>query len=542
MFSTTDSDRSAPFACSEQDAWAMGQRRWIEVGLVFVVFFVAGGAPAPHVNDTHYLTKAKHYWQPEWCAGDFFLESADAHLTFYWTLGWLTQWFSLPAVAWIGRVVVWGLLAVSWQRLSRSVVRLPMGAVLTAMLLVTLVPWTNFAGEWVIGGAEGKCFAYALVFWGLAALAERRWQVAWPCFGLAGAFHVLVGGWSAIVAGMVWLWQPRGERPTLRSMLPALIVGGVLALPGIVPALQLTQRSSPETVQQANQIYVFDRLPHHLAPLTMDGPQLARKAGRFGWLLLGFVVLRVVCCRQAASYRQGAQFRQLDLVMQFTVGALLLSVAGLAWELLTWNHPAVAARVLKYYVFRLADIAVPLATSLGLGWVIHALNKQKSVWGTLLLLLAVVLPAGHLLGLSRERFENRYPPADSRKVKNPAAWQEACEWVREHTPTDALFLVPRLGQSFKWYAHRADLITWKDVPQDATALLTWRERYFDVQMYVDEFGERVPHRSLASQGTKRIRVLAEKYQLDFVLTVEYPPLDLPVVFENDSYTVYDVKN
>ncbi len=543
----------------DRDSRAKIGRRWLEIALVFVVFFVAGGAPAPHVNDTHYLTKAKHYWQPEWCAGDFFLESADAHLTFYWTVGWLTQWFSLATVAWIGRVVVWGLLAVAWQRLSRCVVRMPMGAVLTAMLLVTLVAWTNFAGEWVIGSVEGKCFAYALVFWGLAAMAEGRWRVAWPCFGLAGAFHVLVGGWSAIVAAMVWWWQAREERPSLGSMLPALVLGGVLALPGIVPALQLTQQSSAETVQKANQIYVFDRLPHHLSPLTMNPAQLARKSRRFGLLLLGFALLRYVCLRQMGvclrqmdvcrqqkeTDEKKGSFRPLDLVMQFAVGALLLSLAGLVWEGLTWNHPAVAARVLKYYVFRLADIAVPLATSLGVVWLasvlIGGLSGRRNKLGQVLLLVAVLLPTWHLVAVSYARFQNPCPPAVRGKHYAPVAWQEACDWVREQTPVDSLFLVPRHGQSFKWYAHRADLITWKDVPQDATALLTWQERFFDVHRYVDEFGERVPYRSLASQGTERIRGLTEKYRVDFVLAEAYPPLDLPVVFENDWYAVYSVK-
>ena len=81
------------------------RRDWLEIALIFVVFFVAGGAPVPHVNETHYLAKAKHYWDPAWCAGDFFLESADAHTLFYWPFGWLTRWFSLPVVAWIGPLV-----------------------------------------------------------------------------------------------------------------------------------------------------------------------------------------------------------------------------------------------------------------------------------------------------------------------------------------------------------------------------------------------------------------------------------------------------
>ena len=537
MSSTVDSDSSVVHVRSDKNDRVLGCR-WLEIALIFVVFFVAGGAPVPHVNETHYLAKAKHYWQPEWCAGDLFLESGKAHLTFYWTVGLLTKWFALPTVAWIGRVAAWLTLAIAWQRLSRTVVALPFRSVLSAMLLVTLIDGTHFAGEWVVGGVEGKCFAYACVFWGLAAMVEERWRTVWLSLGLAGAFHVLVGGWSVIAAAMVWLWQPRDERPSVSSMLPALLLGGALSLPGVLPALQLTQEVSPETVDQANQIYVFDRLPHHLSPLTMSGPELGKKALRFSLLLLGFAWLRFFCSRQLVGKGDEAvSFRKLDLLMRFAVGALVLSVVGLAWELATWSSPALAARLLKYYVFRLADIAVPLATCLGVGWFMQAISKRRPNWAALLLIVAIALPTWHLVSLSWSRYENPCPPAD-RKLKDPAAFREACDWIRKSTPKGALFLVPRLAQSFKWYAGRSDLVTWKDVPQNAADLLVWRERYFYVHWHYDEAGEYVAYRSLGWQGTGRIRELAKKYRVDYVLTDEYPPLSLPVVYANDSYTLY----
>ena len=227
------------------------RRRWLEIALIFVVFFVAGGAPVPHVNETHYLAKAKHYWQPDWCAGDLFLESGKAHLTFYWTVGLLTKWFSLPTVAWLGRIAAWLALAIAWQRLNRTLTDWPWSAMLTAVVMVTLIDWTNFAGEWVVGGVEGKCFAYACVFIGLANLVENHWNRVWLWLGIAAAFHVLVGGWSVIAAAIVWLSQSRAQRPALQSMLPALVAGGLLALPGVAPALLLTQsfaKQSPDAV------------------------------------------------------------------------------------------------------------------------------------------------------------------------------------------------------------------------------------------------------------------------------------------------------
>jgi len=514
---------------------------WLEIALIFVVFFVAGGAPAPHVNETHYLAKAKQYWQPDWCAGNLFLESGKAHLTFYWTVGLLTKWFSLPTVAWIGRIAAWLSLAVAWRRLSRCITGQSFVAVLSAMLLVTLIDWTNFAGEWVVGGVEGKPFAYALVFWGLAALTERRWHVVWPCIGLAAAFHVLVGGWSAIAAGMVWLSLPRENRPTLTSMLPWLAVGGALALLGAVPALQLTQNVLPETVAEANQIYVFDRLPHHLSPLTLRSEELTKKALRFGLLLLSFAWLRLYCGQQQAEASDGRPaLLRLDLVMRFALAALVISIGGLAWELATWNHHALAARALKYYIFRLADIAVPMAVCLGMVWLANHLSQRRSRWALALMILVFALPTAHLVNVSLARYENPCPPAD-RKLKNPPAFRDACHWASEHTPPKALFLVPRMAQSFKWYSNRSDLVTWKDVPQSAAALLTWRERLYDVHWHTNDDGDYVAYRSLAKQGTARIRHLAEKYKVDYVLTSDYPPLDLPVVYSNDYYTIYATK-
>ncbi|MEM8944174.1 MAG: DUF6798 domain-containing protein [Planctomycetota bacterium] len=520
-------------------------RRWLEIALIFAVFFVAGGAPVPHVNETHYLAKAKQYWQPDWCEGDLFLESGKAHLTFYWTVGVLTKWLALPVVAWIGRVAAWLSLSFAWQRLCRTIAPPPFYSVIAAMVLVALIDWTNFAGEWVIGGVEGKCFAYAFVFLGLSYLAEGRWRSVWPCLGLASAFHVLVGGWSVVAAGMVWLCESREMRPKLVSMIPSLLLGGALSMLGVAPALMLTGENSAAVVSEANQIYVFDRLPHHLSPLTMAGRELGRKALRFGALLFGFACLRYVCGRQPARadevQRSG---RALDLLMRFALAALLISVIGLAWELAFWDQPDTAAKFLKYYVFRLADIAVPLATAAGVVWLAGQLIERKSSVGVLLLLAAAVLPSAHLLQLSRQRYEQPVPPAE-RKLRDPVAFRAACQWVREKTGEDALFLVPRMSQSFKWHTGRSDLVTWKDVPQSAAALLTWRDRLFDVHYYIDKFGERAAYGSLAVQGTERIRGLAEKYELDYVLTRQSPQLGLPIVYANESYIIYrtsDVQN
>src|SRR5690606_9107651 len=83
-----------------------------EILLIFGLFFVSAADPVPGVNESHYLTRLRHAIDPTYCAGDLFLESQDAHVTFVWAFGWLTSFLSLEAVAWGGRIVTW--LALAW--------------------------------------------------------------------------------------------------------------------------------------------------------------------------------------------------------------------------------------------------------------------------------------------------------------------------------------------------------------------------------------------------------------------------------------------
>lgn len=519
-------------SAESQSTW----QRYLEIALVFLVFFVFGGSPAPQVNETHYLTKAKHYWNPEWCPGDLFLESADAHLTFYWTVGLLTKWFSLPTVAWIGRIVAWATLAWSWQRLSSRVIRLPWVAVVTAMLLVTLIERTNFAGEWVVGGVEGKCFAYAFVFWGLAELAVGKWRLVWPLLGLGGAFHVLVGGWSVICAAIVWMLEPRVVRPTLVAMMPSIFLGGVLALPGVLPGLLLTANVPVDVRDEANQIYAFERLPHHLAPHRLPAEEIIMRFRRFGLLLLVFFFLT-----RSRPQSEIAENVSLTRIQRFAWASVAISLTGLSWEFVTINHPALSASLLKYYWFRTADIAVPLAVSLSLGAMLQSMTSARSRFAVAIVTLSVAIPGLLLLNSSGERWA-AVNETDTYEARHAYGWQDACKWAREHSSPKSLFLIPRRGYDFRWYAERPVFFTWKDVPQDAASLVIWWQRYLEAYHgAVDEFGEPSTYHSLQELGADRLRELAAKHKIDYLFTTEYPPLPLPVAYENPWYKIYDLR-
>lgn len=531
---------------SEDDdkAHAPNRGRWGEVLLIVAVFFALTGDPPPNVNEAHYLCRLKHAWNPQWAAGDLFLESQDTQLVFIWLFGWITKWLSLSATAWIGRLAVWASLAWAWQRLSWRLIPRRFAAVLSAALFVTLNVYLHFAGEWVVGGVEAKCFAYAFVLLALCDVIDRRWNRAWLLLGVATAFHPLVGGWSGIVCLAIWLLNDR-YIVNFRSMIPGFIGAAILSLPGIVPALMLTWNEPPDLVTEANRIYVFDRLPHHLAPFTLSSTEIVRRLGGYLCLLLLFVVLtlalRQLSRRHTSTNTIAADpvySRHLNRIGQFAWGALVIALIGATIEFALWSQPLLAAKVLRYYWFRLNDFALPLAASLYATALIAEGLELRRKWAALALTLAIVATVGNIVFVTNTRWLNPLPPAD-RKIRDFDAWVEACNWAAENTPADALFLTPRLNLTFKWRAGRPEVANRKDLPQDARSMVEWYRRIQDIY-YATIEGQLRPLDSLGVLGAERVREIARQYGADFVIMDRGQLLSLPIAYKNDEYVIYRI--
>jgi hypothetical protein len=505
----------------------------VEICLIFMVFLTFVGNPVPDVNEPHYLARLKSSWNPAWCPTDLFLQSSEAHPVFVWTFGWLTRWFSLAVVAWFGRILCWIMLAWGWQRLSWRIVPKPLCSVLAAALFVGLNLQTNFAGEWFIGGFEAKSVAYVFVVAGLAAMVQNNWNQLWVWLGAATAFHALVGGWSWVVCSLVWLFAGR-LTTSLRAMLPGLAVGIILSMAGIVPALLLSSGQTAETIAEANQIYVFERLRHHLAPLTLPPEEVTLRLVRQGCLLVGFVIVGFAVHRSTTL----GSSTGLTRVRYFAWGGIGLAFIGLLSELLLWNHPVTAASLLKYYWFRLADFAVPLAVALHLVALVANGLKQRKHWAVAALIGAICLATWQLAENTISRLQSPIPQADLR-MNDYAAWLDVCQWIKKHTPTDALFLTPRSAKSFKWRAQRAEVVTHKDIPQDAASVVQWHHRYRDIHSRPPG-SETKRYRSVGHMGTERVKALANKYHFDYVVTDNRCLLALPIAYQNQVYIVYRV--
>ena len=501
--STTSIDPSTNTArLAESVSVQLGYRSyWSQAAEVFwivLVMFVYAGRVSPDVNEPHYLGKAKHFWDATYCSGDFFYESQDAHAVFFWTFGQLTHWLSLPAASWVGRILGWTLLATAWYRLSNELMPRRGISLLTAVLWITLVDRGQMSGEWILGGIEAKVIAYAFVVLSVREMVADRWNRAWVCLGVATAFHVLVGGWAWLMAGFGIATLPSSERPSFRSFWGGAVIGLSVSMVALIPAIQLSNGVSTETVRQANLIYVFHRLSHHL--LIRDFP--VGLVVRHMLLVLVFLWL----------WRILREVPRIRCFFGFCGGGVAMMLVGALLDVLL-GHTSFGMSWLRFYWFRATDVFTPAAVSLGLVyWMVYRIRSVASYTriAGIALAGAVLLNLVWTVAVARS---HRISPADWQSgitsVEQLRDWRDVCQWVERSLPNQAMFLTPGI-QTFKWYAHRPEIVSWKDVPQDAKHIVEWSERVRSVRRWNAS--------TTADDSAARLEQLHADYGFDFIVT------------------------
>ena len=196
-----------------------------EVAVIMAIFAAAGAWPAPDVNEAVYLTKARHAGDPAWGAGDFFLETPDAHGAFYLLLGPLAAALPLDQAAWVGRMLGWLALAAGFRHAVAPLLATPWARLVAAALFSLALRHTTMAGEWVIGGCEAKVFSWALVLTALGEWCAGRVATSWLTFGAATALHPIVGGWSMIAMVLAMAWRAASQPPAFLPGAPARLHG-----------------------------------------------------------------------------------------------------------------------------------------------------------------------------------------------------------------------------------------------------------------------------------------------------------------------------
>ena len=409
-------------------------------------------------------------------------------------------------------------------------------------------------------------------FWRWRRSSEDRWRAALLLAGAAGAFHVLVGGWTAVAIGLAWLLAGK-ERPAAavaRCRRPSAGFVLVAAGPDAGDRAELG-RAEKTIAREAARIYVFERLSHHLvfhrfpAVGTSCGFSCCWSAGlSLAWLL-----------RDGAGAAAVAAGRR---------GAVVIGLVGVAdrpgagrcgpicrADTATEYRAARRRRCLRYYWFRMSDSLVPVGVALaivvGLSQLADCRGRLLASW---LLMAAILLAAANLADVCYWRSQQRLPAAILQPRPTADSWPRWWRLARRAEATAEVdrrrsglatgrpsatgstrtrrpmrdFLTPREQQTFKWYAGRAEVANWKDVPQDARGLVEWKQALDEI--YPRDRAHR--RHDLAAFSDDELIALARKYGAQYIVIdrtraqpADRPAASLSAVREdNPSFEVYRV--
>lgn len=541
-------------------------RTFVQWFVHLMILFLCVGTAAPGINESHYLPKAKHTWDASFAPGDLFLESHNSHFLAAQVAGALSALFPLAAVAWIGRVVSWALMAWAWLRFSRCLSLPPTISPLALAAWYLAMAYGHWAGEWAIGGFEAKSLAYPCVLLGVVAVLESRWKAVWIWMGLAVAWHPVVGGWAGITVAAVWLGPACTSFSKLisqfRGQLVGLSLGAAIGLVGVVPALVGFGGEDRDGNVVASQVQVFYRLQHHLCPRTFAFErQLAGLASLMA--LIGATLAWRLQRRSQGTSPQDSRTR-LGRLLAIAWAAVGCSVLGLIIDLtlsdprLPTFQPVLASKLLRLYWFRWSDIAVPLAWTSVLWQLAAAAPASVSDTSRVAVgirrygLAAAILTTLLFSGIHwRSNWSDSIAPGDRLMFHSRGPydvdtdryvdWLAVCDWIREQTPEDSLWLTPKYQQTFKWYAHRAEVVCWKDVPQDNASILEWYQRIQRCAPPRDSSGK------IRGWTTQELVDLHREYGFEWVLVdrtvqADAPLLEImyPIDIRNRSFAVFRV--
>jgi hypothetical protein len=470
-------------------------------------------------NHTIYLLDAMRRADPGLLRNDWFTtQTLQYHAVFGWIAHKLIEWRAIEPAFAAGYAALVLAFHAAWLGIIKQ-----LGGGRTAYLVSLMLYYVSAAGT-ALGAYQffqdssflPSNLANVAMLWGVYLWASGRVVGSGACFGLAGLFHLN----HAVVGIALWVMLCVAGRRTR-----GILIGSACALaPSVVNMLlaakEKLSRSGSMPLGEFVDLYVRLRHPHHYDPSSWP-------VGMWVAFLWPIPIALILLARRADQ--TGRRLHQALLFM-LALQVVALGGAG-AWYL---SETLVQLSLWRFSIFvqLLACCVVAVAlTRAGSRRAVGAV--AKIVAGAMLVTCAV---RGPFFGM----FEM---PGDD------ADYLTVCDWAREHTPRDAVFLVPPGETSFRLRARRAIVVNFKAVPQLSGELPAWRDRMRDVLALEDltslprGYAEtlRAIDARYASLPQAVLVAAAKTYGARFVVTPARLDARVAFVSPNGRYFLYDLR-
>jgi hypothetical protein len=467
---------------------------WSLAGLAAIAFALAYAAPIGTSNQATYLLDPLKRASPHLFARDWFVSDTPPYLPLF---GWVTQIFyriapdgAVPFLAAHVIATAATFAAICWVTFAccRSIPAFMLVAAFTAVSM-----GRSLGGSYLIAGYLQPS-SLATLGWlvALAALVQHRWLLCGIVLAAAGAMHVnfLVLGFPLFgMSAVAVLWRDTNWRERVRIAAklfgPQLIVFAIFA-PGLLRA------AGPNAEQL--RILVDFHAPGHYAGVRLANwlPVL------LAWQLAALAVWRLVDC-SAVRVLWKFSLVACGICVVSTLLILIPSLESLTQ--LRWSRIGpfgqlacqviVASAIVKQFdpssdrairrtllIIGVTAVAISVHFAfLRIGPLVHCVTVGTIAIALLASRRAFISATGLATVLVAAALATS--PRGAGLTTRPAGTNSELalfEWIRSHTPVDALFMTPPEIGRFRLLAHRAIIADSKSPPLRPDLLAVWYQR------------------------------------------------------------------
>ena len=507
----------------------------IAISIIWILITVEEFSFSFFGNETDILPSILQVANHAWLPNDWYLNLYTGYRQLFGLIfGQLINGFGFVNGAYIGRLIVYLLLAIALFFLFKSIQLHPWYGIL--VLVLFLSHQSLAAGEWVVYGLDAKTIAYAMVFLSFTLFLRKRYLFGFALAGAALSFHVLVGIYALICILFASLLN-KSWRTDWRLYLKNSWLFFITGIFGIWSIIEQLLPVKGVDLQRAWDIYAYYRIPQHVMPFTWTTvPWEAELAIATIFFLFVFLLSRSKTIRFIAAFTLGS-------VSLFIIGLIIFAFRD--------------TQLLSYYWFRFPDVMVPfmgllLVALLFNNYAIgdHFKNpiylKFSQGFQIILKLLPPVIMGIFIVVLAQQTYRLKTSYEES-LINSSGTILPAFDWISINTPKSAVFLVDPTEEGFYIYAQRAMFVSWKSSPQSGAAILEWFKRIllsngnFDLVKGNSGSSIREIRINFYKLDETQIRQIADEYGINYYVGSADQNLTFQRVYSDSIYAVYEIK-
>ena len=492
------------------------------------------------LNQATYLLDPLHRAMPELYHRDWFVGTPPYLPVFGWIVRWL---YAIDPAGSIAILVVHVIVTVAtYAGLYRITIAVSPGA-RTALIVagfMTITMGLSMGGSYILGNYFQPS-SLATVGWmfAIAALVRRRWLACGIAAALAGAFHA---NFLVLGIGLFPLAAIAIQRVSLRDV-ALLLAPQLVLLAFFLP--QLIGAAGPS--HEAVNLLIKFHAPIHYDPHRQVWaiPEL------LAWELAAFAALGSI----NDSAREARALWRFSLVAFAIVAGAALIANSTPWHALVQLRVSRIAPFgqLAAQILVAAAIMSPSRRRIGFEVLaICALLMTCRQWHfgvpTMVLLVACVLLARYFRSgvaviaiVVALWFSQRGAGVHIEPFGSPT--ELALEtWAREHTATDALFVIPPELGRFRLLSQRAVIVDTKSPPLRPDLLVAWYHRLCALVLVEDAPTFQSIEQRYAQLAPDQLAQVALSFNADYIVVSTFAPQPTgPSVFANTDFAVYRVR-